>query len=156
MRTLLIVMACLTTCTAFSQIQCSNDSTGLIPLVDLGAGYYMGHQGGLFPGCSNTLPLAHKKKGIGISKALKPLDTLGNVNYEEGKIIFLGLGGWHFQRLRIYSQLYIITNLRSPDCVNPSNNTCRSISIRCGNFLRYFPHVAVEWHFLRLIPPVFL
>ena len=92
MRTLLIVMACLTTCTAFSQIQCSNDSTGLIPLVDLGAGYYMGHQGGLFPGGSNTLPLAHKKKGIGISKALKPLDTLGNVNYEEGKIIFLGLG----------------------------------------------------------------
>ena len=92
MRTLLIVMACLTTCTAFSQIQCSNDSTGLIPLVDLGAGYYMGHQGGLFPGGNNTIPLAHKKKGIGISKALKPLDTLGNVNYEEGKIIFLGLG----------------------------------------------------------------
>lgn len=92
MRTLILFMLCLTTYTAFSQIQCSNDSTGLIPLVDLGAGYYMGHQGGLFPGGSNTLPLAHKKKGIGISKALKPLDTLGNVNYEEGKIIFLGLG----------------------------------------------------------------
>lgn len=92
MRTLILVLLCLITSTAFSQIQCSNDSTGLIPLVDLGAGYYMGHQGGLFPGGSNTLPLAHKKKGIGISKALKPLDTLGNVNYEEGKIIFLGLG----------------------------------------------------------------
>lgn len=92
MRTLILVLLCLTTSTAFSQIQCSNDSTGLIPLVDLGAGYYMGHQGGLFPGGSNTIPLAHKKKGIGISKALKPLDTLGNVNYEEGKIIFLGLG----------------------------------------------------------------
>ncbi len=92
MRTLLIVMLCMAGFSLFAQPQCDNDSTGLIPLVDLGTSYYAGHQGGLFPGGTNIIPYNHKKKGISISKGLKPLDSLGNVNYTDGKIIFLGLG----------------------------------------------------------------
>lgn len=92
MRSLLFGLLCLATTFSSAQIQCWNDSTGLIPLVDLGTSLYNGHQGGLFPGGTNNIPATHKKKGINIAKGLKPLDTLGNVNYEEGKIIFLGLG----------------------------------------------------------------
>lgn len=76
------------------QIQCENDSTGAIPLVDLKTGYYLGeYQGGLYPGGKNNPPKAHLKKGLQISKGIKPLDTLGNVNYTEGKIVFAGFGG---------------------------------------------------------------
>ncbi len=92
MRNALITMLCFASISTFGQIQCWNDSTGLIPLVDLGVNYYEGHQGGLFPGGTNIMPSTHKKKGNNISKGLKPLDSLGNVNYEEGRIIFLGLG----------------------------------------------------------------
>jgi len=92
MKKLLTALLCLISTFVFGQIQCANDSTGLIPLVDLGTGFYEGHQGGLYPGGTNVMPSSHRKKGNNISKALKPLDSLGNVNYEEGRIIFLGLG----------------------------------------------------------------
>jgi hypothetical protein len=92
MRIMLLALLCLAGTSLFAQPQCDNDSTGLIPLVDLGTSFYEGHQGGLFPGGSNVIPFNHKKKGMNISKGLKPLDTLGNINYDEGKIIFLGLG----------------------------------------------------------------
>ncbi|MGB4929438.1 MAG: hypothetical protein WBP43_05670, partial [Chitinophagales bacterium] len=78
MRTLLIVMLCMTGLTLFAQPQCDNDSTGLIPLVDLGTGYYAGHQGGLFPGGTNNIPLYHRKRGVKFSnESIKPLDSLG-------------------------------------------------------------------------------
>src|SRR5262249_10764559 len=34
----------------------------------------------------------HLNKGLGIVKKLKPLDTLGNVNYMNGKIVLAGFG----------------------------------------------------------------
>lgn len=83
-----------TTFTLKGQIQCENDSTGNIPLVDLKTGFYLGaYQGGLYPGGKNTPPKVHLKKGLQISKGIKPLDSLGNVNYAEGKIVFAGFGG---------------------------------------------------------------
>ena len=76
-----------------AQVNCENDSTGLIPIQDLGADYYMGtYQGGMYPGGSNVPPTIHLKKGLGIVKKLKPLDTLGVVNYETGKIVVAGFG----------------------------------------------------------------
>lgn len=93
MRTLLIVMLCMAGLTLFAQPQCDNDSTGLIPLVDLGTGYYAGHQGGLFPGGTNNIPLYHRKRGVKFSnESIKPLDSLGNIDYDNGRIIFLGMG----------------------------------------------------------------
>lgn len=35
-------------------VVCENDSIGLIPLNDLGTGYFEGKQGGLFPGGTNA------------------------------------------------------------------------------------------------------
>lgn len=73
---------------------CENDSTGLIPLNDLGAGFYEGFQGGLFPFGSNAENPAstHYKKGKTYAKNIKPLDTLGNINYEDGRIVMGGFG----------------------------------------------------------------
>ena len=76
-----------------AQLNCANDSTGLIPIQDLGVGYYAGtYQGGLYPGGSNVPPNGHLKKGLNIIKKLKPLDTLGLVNYETGKVVLAGFG----------------------------------------------------------------
>lgn len=73
---------------------CSNDSTGLIPLIDLGAGTYLGYQGGLFPGGQNTESPAtqHYKKGRSFAKNMQPLDSLGNVNYGDGVVLMGGFG----------------------------------------------------------------
>lgn len=78
--------------TSQAQLQCDNDTTGLIPLIDLGSGTYMGEQGGLYPGGSNTMPNTHLKKGKKIAKTIRPLDTLGNVDWVNGKVIFVGMG----------------------------------------------------------------
>ncbi len=73
---------------------CENDSTGLIPLIDLGPGMYLGYQGGLFPGGSNTEATAsqHYKKGRSFAKNMQPLDSLGNVNYGDGVVLMGGFG----------------------------------------------------------------
>lgn len=75
-------------------VVCENDSTGLIPLNDLGTGYFEGKQGGLFPGGTNAEdPLSqHYKKGKNFAKNLKPLDSLGNINYDGGVILMAGFG----------------------------------------------------------------
>ncbi|MFI5173055.1 MAG: T9SS type A sorting domain-containing protein [Chitinophagales bacterium] len=74
-------------------LNCSNDSLGLIPLTDLGTGFYGSIMGGLYPGGSNTRPFLHEQKGIEISQTIEPLDTTGAVNYEQGKILLIGMGG---------------------------------------------------------------
>lgn len=73
---------------------CSNDSTGLIPLNDLGTGFYEGFQGGLYPLGTNTENPAstHYKKGKTYAKNLKPLDADGNINYENGVVLMAGYG----------------------------------------------------------------
>lgn len=76
-----------------AQLNCANDSTGLIPLTDLGAAFYEGTwQGGLYQGGLNHPPTGHLNKGINIVKKLKPLDSLGLVNYATGKIVLAGFG----------------------------------------------------------------
>ncbi|HEY6196601.1 MAG TPA: hypothetical protein VI504_16345, partial [Candidatus Eisenbacteria bacterium] len=70
---------------------CAGTSTGLVPLNDLGAGFYQGVQGGLYPGGSNQRPVAHNAAGVAIANAIGPLDTLG-VPDAAGKVVFVSIG----------------------------------------------------------------
>jgi hypothetical protein len=70
---------------------CSRDSTGLVPLTDLGAGSYQGQQGGLYAGGTNGRPAAHDAAGIAIASAIAPLDTLGNPD-PAGRVVLISIG----------------------------------------------------------------
>jgi hypothetical protein len=74
-----------------SASDCSKISVGRVPLNDLGAGYYKGKQGGLYPGGSNVRPFAHDSAGVEIANSLVPLDTLGQRD-PNGKIVFISIG----------------------------------------------------------------
>ena len=39
---------------------CADSTVGFIPINDLGPGTYLGVQGGLYPGGSNEIPVAHR------------------------------------------------------------------------------------------------
>ena len=67
------------------------ESTGLIPLTDLGKGDYKGEQGGLYPGGENVPPRAHLKAGLKIAKTVVPLDADGKKS-KDGKIVLLSIG----------------------------------------------------------------
>ena len=71
---------------------CANDSTGLIPLIDLGTGFYQGFEGGLYAGGSNTRPAAHTAAGLAIAQAIGPLDTLGQADPANGRIVLISIG----------------------------------------------------------------
>jgi hypothetical protein len=72
---------------------CSRDSTGLIPLNDLGVATYQGVQGGLYGGGSNQSPYGHEFDGLRIARGIVPLDTTGAVNGAAGRIVMVSLGG---------------------------------------------------------------
>lgn len=44
--------------------QCTNDSTGLIPITDLGTNLFNGKQGGLYGNGLNNMPYNHMLSGI--------------------------------------------------------------------------------------------
>jgi hypothetical protein len=67
------------------------ESTGLVPLPDLGAGTYQGAPGGLYPGGRNTPPKAHLEAGLALAKKFVPLDAEGRPA-ESGKIVLLSIG----------------------------------------------------------------
>ena len=75
-----------------AQLQCDNDTTGLKALIDLQTGYYLGYQGGLYPGGKNQMPYAHLSAGMNISRSIMPLDTNGMIDLEDGKMGFICLG----------------------------------------------------------------
>src|SRR5581483_1034790 len=52
----------------------ARESTGLVPLPDLGAGMYKGEQGGLYPGGANVPPKAHLDAGLKLAQQVVPLD----------------------------------------------------------------------------------
>ncbi|CAN5514297.1 hypothetical protein BH18ACI1_BH18ACI1_09270 [soil metagenome] len=70
---------------------CSNTSTGLIPLTQLGAGTYQNFQGGLYPSGSNLRPTAHELAGIEQSYQVRPRDGKG-LPKPFGKIVLLTIG----------------------------------------------------------------
>jgi hypothetical protein len=71
---------------------CAGTSTGLVPITDLGAGFYQGVQGGLYPGGANQRPAAHEAAGIAIANAIAPLDTLGVPDPANGRVVFVSIG----------------------------------------------------------------
>jgi len=70
---------------------CADNSTGLIPISDLGNHTFQGFTGGKYPGGSNDIPHDHFIDGEKNAASIRPLDSLGN-DAEEGKIGFLILG----------------------------------------------------------------
>lgn len=71
---------------------CGRTSTGLPALTDLGAGSYLGHEGGLYPGGANERPAAWSAIGESLAAATVPRDGLGLPAPATGKIVFLSIG----------------------------------------------------------------
>jgi hypothetical protein len=69
----------------------ARESTGMIPLPDLGKGMYKGEEGGLYPGGVNTPPPAHMKAGMAIARTIVPLDAEGKPSIN-GKIVMISVG----------------------------------------------------------------
>jgi hypothetical protein len=69
----------------------ARESTGLIPLPELGKGTYKGEEGGLYPGGMNTPPAAHLKAGQALAKKIVPLDAEGRPS-PNGKIVMISVG----------------------------------------------------------------
>jgi hypothetical protein len=63
----------------------------LVPINDLGAGEYLGFQGGLYPGGSNQVPAAHHAKGLELAGQVQPRNLEG-VPDPTGKIVLLSIG----------------------------------------------------------------
>jgi hypothetical protein len=61
----------------------ARESTGLVPLPELGERTYQGEQGGLYPGGKNTPPAAHLAAGMALAKRIAPID---------GRIVLLTIG----------------------------------------------------------------
>jgi Putative Ig domain len=66
-------------------------TTPIVPLNDLGTGTYQGEEGGLYPNGSNVRPASHDSYGVGLAKAIQPLDSNGNPS-STGKYVLLVLG----------------------------------------------------------------
>lgn len=77
-----------------AQPNCSAPSTGFTPINDLGTGIspVTGLMGGLYPNGSNFLPSAHKTSGLQMASQVQCLDTSGNPDAVNGKIVWLSIG----------------------------------------------------------------
>jgi lysophospholipase L1-like esterase len=71
--------------------QCLNDSTGLIPINDLGAGSFNGLSGGLYGNGANQPPAAHLQNGLMAAQQIIPRNTQGQPD-SSGRIGFLAIG----------------------------------------------------------------
>jgi hypothetical protein len=67
------------------------ESTGLVPLPDLGTGAYQGEEGGLYPGVPNTPPRVHLAAGVAMAKRIVALDSEGRPS-ASGRIVFVTIG----------------------------------------------------------------
>src|SRR5262249_13155523 len=91
-RALLLLALLLSAAPPARAANCAGTSTGMIPVTDLGAGFYKGVQGGLYPGGSNVRPAAHEAAGVAIANAIGPLDTLGQPDAANGHVVFVSIG----------------------------------------------------------------
>ena len=71
---------------------CTKTSVGYPPINDLATGSWHGSKGGLYPNGSNYKPTAHNLAGLNIASQIVPLDTFGNVDMVNGKIVWLSVG----------------------------------------------------------------
>lgn len=93
----------------------ARESTGLMPLPDLGKGTYQGEQGGLYPGGENRPPAAHLAAGIKLAGQIEPLDTEGRPS-NSGKILMISIG---MSNTTGESQTFL-DRLKRESSVNPS------------------------------------
>lgn len=91
MKTLLLAIALLI-CINIQAQNCNNTSVGFPPIADLGTSYWQGAQGGLYPNGFNYRPAAHNQAGLNIAQNILPLDTAGNVDLVNGKVVWLSVG----------------------------------------------------------------
>jgi hypothetical protein len=114
MKTIIFIVSFLFTVDVFSQ-QCQNDSTGMIPISDLGSGVFNGMMGGLYGNGDNQMPLNHLQAGIQLASTVVPLDNAGNFN-ANGKVGFISMGmsnaNIFFAGLRDSSIAYSMLNPR--------------------------------------------
>jgi hypothetical protein len=71
---------------------CTRTSVGFVPLNDLGTGLYLGVPGGLYPGGVNVRPPAHEAAGLAIAQGIVPLDTLGQPDLANGRVVLISIG----------------------------------------------------------------
>ena len=93
----LFVSAFLFSAGAFSQANCAAPSSGFTPINDLGAGTFTNAwstvwTGGLYPNGSNFIPSVHKTAGLQMASQIQCLDTAGNPDAVNGKIVWLSIG----------------------------------------------------------------
>jgi hypothetical protein len=82
---------------SIAQPNCSAVATGLVPINDLGGGLFINAwnvswQGGLYPNGSNILPPEHKNRGLELAGQVQCLDSGGNPDAVNGKIVWLSIG----------------------------------------------------------------
>lgn len=78
-------------------VDCNAASTGLTPIIDLEKKSFTNAwsetwPGGLYPGGSNEMPAAHKQAGILVSQQIIPMNTSGNPDEINGKVVWLSIG----------------------------------------------------------------
>lgn len=94
---------------------CTGTSTGLVPLNDLGAALYQGVPGGLYPGGVNQRPAAHDAAGRAIALGIVPLDTLGQPDAVNGRVVLISIGMSNAtQEFRRFIQKSDVDPLRLP------------------------------------------
>ncbi len=81
---------------SFSQ-NCSAPSSNFTPINDLVKNTFTTAwgekwQGGLYPIGSNEIPESHKNKGIELAQQIQCLDTIGKLDVNNGKIVWLSIG----------------------------------------------------------------
>src|SRR5262245_30168363 len=114
---------------AFAAADCADTTVGLTPLSDLGAGFYKGFQGGLYPGGSNARPAAHDAAGIALANSIVPLDTLGHPS-PSGRIVFISIGMSNTtQEFSTFVDSALVDPLRNPrvqvvDCAEGGQTAC--------------------------------
>jgi len=69
----------------------ARQSTGLIPLPDLGKRTYKGEEGGLYPGGENSPPPEHLRTGQAQAPKIVPLDAAGRPS-PDGKVVMISVG----------------------------------------------------------------
>lgn len=78
-------------------VDCNAASTGLMPINDLEKKLFTNAwsetwPGGLYPGGSNEMPSVHKQAGMLVSHQIIPLNTSGNPDEINGKVVWLSIG----------------------------------------------------------------
>ncbi|MBK8345883.1 MAG: hypothetical protein IPL12_22915 [Bacteroidetes bacterium] len=88
---IITILAFLCTHTVHAQLDCDNTSTGNIPISEIGPGFlwvirvaytqWQQHHAGF-----------HAQAGKNIGNSIKPLNEAGEVDFENGKVVFVAFG----------------------------------------------------------------